>query len=114
MSKLYFNPRCSKSRQAKSILEEKCINFETKDYIRDLTRMDLNEICSILHVSAKALIRTKEKEYVTLKESGNLPQNEDAWKDLIIQIPSLLERPIFIYNGRGIVARPSEKVIEIL
>ena len=60
--KLYHNPRCSKSRQAKTLLEENNIAFETILYLNTpLTEKELEYILNNLSVKPIFLVRTKEK-----------------------------------------------------
>lgn len=111
---LIHNPSCSKSRGAKEILEEKNIQFETLEYLKGGLPDDiLQELPKILNVDYPAMIRTGESIYRELQlGQKNISSNE--WMEILRKHPVLLERPIFIHQGKGVIARPPEKVLEIL
>lgn len=111
---LIHNPRCSKSREAKDILTEKGIEFEIIDYLKDgLKEKLILKLPELTGLSYPDLVRTKEDIYKELKLKEK-KLSKDEWVDLLQQHPILLERPIFIHNFKAIVARPPEKVLEIL
>jgi arsenate reductase len=113
MITIWHNPKCSKSREALSILEQKGVKSEVFKYLD--TPPSRDEIVSVLQklgISARALMRTKEDLY---KELG-LAQVSDEAKliDALAEYPKLIERPIVIEGNRAVIGRPVEKVIEFL
>jgi arsenate reductase len=111
---LIHNPRCGKSRGAKEILEGKGIEFETVEYLKDgLTEEILLQLPKLLKLNYPDMIRSKEEIYQTLKLADKILSTSD-WITILKQHPILLERPIFVHHGRGVIARPSEKVLEVL
>lgn len=111
---LIHNPRCSKSRGAKDILEERGIQFDTVDYLKDgLKEKLLSHLPKLLNLSYEEMIRTKEDVYKELKLSGKTLSDKE-WVAVLMKHPVLIERPIFIHGDKAIIARPSELVIEIL
>lgn len=111
---LIHNPRCGKSRGAKEILEGKGIEFETVEYLKDgLTDDILLQLPKLLKLDYPDMIRTKEEIYQTLKLADKT-LNPSDWITVLKQYPILLERPIFVHHGRAVIARPSEKVLEVL
>lgn len=111
---VYHNPRCGKSRTALSILEEKGIPFEVKEYLKEtLTSKELKGLSKMLGLKLHEMMRTKEEIYSDLK-LANKKLTEDEWAKIIIDNPILLERPIVIWKDKAIIARPSEKVLDIL
>lgn len=113
-SLLIHNPSCSKCRGAKEILEEKGIAFETLEYLTTpLSDEILKSLPVLLKLDYPDMIRTGEKDYAALDLKNKiLPQQE--WINLLKTHPILLERPIFIHHNKAIIARPAEKVLEIL
>jgi len=111
---LIHNPRCSKSRGAKEILEERGIHFDTIDYLRDgLKEKLLSHLPNLLNLSYEEMIRTKEDIYKDLKLSEKSLSDKE-WIAVLMEHPVLIERPIFIHGDKAIIARPSELVLEIL
>ena len=110
---IYFNPNCSKCRQTKLLLDEKNINVDFFEYLSTTPiKEDLNYIIS-LGISAKELIRTGENEWSQTELDIETASDVDLI-NAIIQQPILLQRPIVIANGKAVIARPPEKVLEIL
>lgn len=111
---LIHNPHCSKSRGAKEILEERGIEFNTVDYLRDgLKEKLLLHLPKLLNLSYEKMIRSKEDIYKDLN-LGEKSLSDKEWVDVLMKHPVLLERPIFIKGDKAIIARPSELVLEII
>jgi len=111
---IYHNPRCSKSRQALTLLQEKGIEPEIVKYLD--TPPDpatLSRILDQLGMEPRDLMRKKEKEY---KENGldNPTLSRDQLIDAMVAHPRLIERPIVIKDGKAALGRPPEKVLDIL
>jgi len=111
---IYHNPRCSKSRQALTLLQEKGIEPEIVKYLD--TPPDpatLSRILDQLGMEPRDLMRKKEKEY---KENGldNPALSRDQLIDAMVAHPRLIERPIVIKDGKAALGRPPEKVLDIL
>ena len=113
-SLLYHNPKCSKSRQALDIISKNNLKFTIVLYLQNkLTKSMLHEILNLSGLEARDLIRTNEPEY---KENNLNDANltQDALLDLILKYPNLLQRPIFIHNGKAIIARPPGDVLKLI
>jgi arsenate reductase len=111
---LYFNPRCSKSRRALAILREQGIEPHIVDYLRDPPSKDeLDRLLDLLGMDPRELMRRDEPEYAeaNLDDPG---LTRDTLVIAMAQRPSLLQRPIVVANGRAVVARPPERVLEVL
>jgi len=113
MIKIYHNPRCSKSREGVKYLEEKGLDFQIIEYLKeDLSTTDLMEIIQKLGIQPIDLVRTKEaiwKENFKGKELTN-----DQIVEAMVLNPRLIERPIVIKNNKAVIARPLENIEEIL
>jgi arsenate reductase len=110
---LYHNPRCSKSRQAKDLLESKGIEFETILYLQNNpSREDLENILKKLNLSASQLIRKKEK--VFLENNPEKDLSEKTALELLVKFPILIERPIVVNKNKAAIGRPIENILEIL
>lgn len=111
---LIHNPRCSKSREAKDILDNEGIDFEIIDYLKDgLKEKLLEHLPELLGMTYKEMIRSKEDIYNQLKLDHH-EMTENDWIQLLKKHPILLERPIFIHNEKAVIARPAERLKSLL
>ena len=112
--KIYHNPRCSKSRQTLEILNRKNLDIDIVEYLK--SPLDINEISNLLKklgYTARDLLRKGEDVY----KNENLADEsltEDFLIDMMSKNPILIERPIVVSNGKAVIGRPPEKVLEIL
>lgn len=113
-TRLYHNPRCSKSRGALELLHERGIRPVVIAYLETPpSAADLRELLSMLNLPARALLRTGEDEYVALGlDDESLP--EGRLIEAMSAHPRLIERPIFVHGGRAVIGRPPEQVLELL
>ena len=112
--KIYHNPRWGKSRNSVRILEEKKIEYEVVEYLKNpLTKDELKKIINILKLRPKDITRTSESDFIENNLSEIL-NNDDKMLNAIIQYPKILERPIIINNDKGVIGRPPEKILEII
>lgn len=111
---IYHNPRCSKSRQTLELLQARGIEPRIVEYLK--TPPDtktLREILDLLQLEPQALIRTREPVYQALE----LPPDDagpEAWIELMVRHPILIERPIVIVGKRAAIGRPPENILSIL
>lgn len=110
---IWHNPKCSKSRNAMTLLEEKGINADVVKYLESTpTKEQLTEVLKKLKMSAKELLRTGEDVYKEL----NLKDESDEEKliNIMVENPILIERPIIIKGDIAVIARPIENLKELL
>ena len=113
MTKIYHNPRCSKSRQALAILEEKGEYIEIIKYLENTpTEKELSEIIDLLGIEPIALVRTNENIWKENYKGKSLKNDELI--HIMVQNPKLIERPIVIKNSKAAIGRPPENVLTIL
>ena len=113
MIKIYHNNRCSKSRQALEIVNTFADEVEIIDYMKDqIGKNDLLQVLDELNMNPQDLLRKNEADYKNHVKGKSL--NNDQIIDLMLEYPRLIERPIVIFEGRAIVARPPEKVNDFL
>lgn len=111
--RIYHNPRCSKSRQALALIEEQGEAPEIIDYIKTpLDNASITELLTMLDMGARDLMRKQEDTYKELK-LDNPELSEAQLVQALADYPRLIERPIVVRNGRAVVARPPEKVLEL-
>ena len=110
---VYHNPRCSKSRCAFELLAEKKQAFAVVEYLKNTpTKTELQAIIKKLGIAPEALIRKGEDEY-KLHFKGKTLSN-DEWIAAMIQFPKLIERPIVVVGDKAVIARPTERILELL
>ncbi|HCH51301.1 MAG TPA: arsenate reductase (glutaredoxin) [Proteus sp.] len=107
---IYHNPRCSKSRETLHLLEEMQITPEVIHYLDNTPSVkELKTLLKALGFNdARALMRTKEEIYKTLKLA------DESSQDVLIQAmhdnPKLIERPIVVVGDNARLGRPPEQV----
>jgi len=111
---LYHNPRCSKSRSALQLLEERGLTPHIVRYLETpLDAEQLRELLSQLDISARQLLRSGEDEHKAL----GLHDTQLSEAQLIaamVSHPKLIERPILVVGDKAVIGRPPEKILEIL
>ncbi len=111
---LLHNPRCSKSRQAKQLLDDRGVKYQIIEYLKTpLSEEELRELATKLGVPPAQMLRKKEQAY---KEMG-LDQEGVTGKDIFRAIadePVLLERPILVKGQRAVIGRPTENLETLL
>lgn len=113
MTKIYHNPRCTKSRQALALLEEKNEEIEIVEYLKtNPDKAELTSLIDMLGIAPLDLIRKGEDIFKENYKGKDL--NDSEWIDAMVANPKLIERPIVVKNGKAVIGRPTEKVIEIL
>jgi arsenate reductase len=105
---IYHNPRCSKSRKALELLQNKDINLNIIPYLdQGLSVDEVLKLADCLSLNVIEFMRVKEEEFKSLSLDTN--SNIDCAKALEA-CPKLLERPIVIVGEKAIVARPPENL----
>ena len=114
MPTLYHNPRCSKSREALALLRANGCEPDIVLYMdTPATAKQLKELLANLGITARQLMRKTEDAYKELNLADE-KLSEPALIKAMVTNPKLIERPIFINNGKAIVGRPPENVLAIL
>lgn len=111
---IYHNPRCSKSREALSILNDHRAAPQVVNYLETPpTVEELRRLLQMLGLAARGLIRTGEAEYKDLGLDDPALDEETLIKAMV-EHPRLIQRPIVVHGNRAILGRPPEKVLELL
>lgn len=111
---IYHNPRCSKSRQTLSLLQEKGLSPNIVEYLQSPpSAQDLDKILKALDLEPLQVIRTKEERFKELGLQGQELSRHD-WINHLVKNPILLERPIVVNGNKAAVGRPPENVLKIL
>jgi arsenate reductase len=110
---LLHNPRCSKSRAAQALLEERGVAFRVRLYLEaPLSRAELEELRRALGRPAREWVRRGEAAFAAAGLGD--ASGDDAVLDAVAAHPELLERPILVCGARAAVGRPPERVLALL
>lgn len=111
---LYHNPACSKSRAAFEWLQAHGVAFEVVDYLQSpLSAAQIAELLTALGATAREAMRREDALYGELGlYSPRL--DEQALISAMARYPALLQRPILRHRDRAVIARPLERMLEIL
>lgn len=113
MITIYHNPRCGKSRECLAFLETSNRKFEIVKYLENpLNYNELTEIINKLNCQPIELIRTKESIWIANFKGKTLSDKEII--QAIVDYPILMERPLAVYLEKAVIARPLERIYEIL
>ena len=110
---IYHNPRCSKSRNTLTLLEENGINPTVVLYLE--SPPDAKELKALLRklgLTASQLVRRGEEAYKTC--SLNKDSDDEEILVAMAKYPKLIERPIVVKGGRAVLGRPPENVLELI
>ena len=110
---VFFNPGCSKCRGARALLEEQGVEAEYYRYLDERPdRAELERVLGLLGTDdPREMMRTGEAIY---RELGLADADRDRLLDAMAEHPILIERPIVITGGRAVIARPPEKLLDLL
>ena len=111
---IYQKPTCTTCRQVHAMLKDSGVDFNAVDYYVDpIPKPRLLELLKKMQIAPRQLLRTKETIYKTLK-LGDRDLSDDEIVDLMVKHPDLIQRPIVENGARPILARPAERLKEIL
>jgi arsenate reductase (glutaredoxin) len=110
---VWFNAACSKCRTTQGILQERGIDADYVKYLEQTpSKAELQRVLAMLDTDdPKAIARTGEKVWSELALDG---ASADEILDAMVEHPILIERPIVIRGDRAVVARPAERVLDLL
>lgn len=113
MTKIYHNPRCSKSRQGLEILTKSGKPFEVVKYLdNNLSVEALKEIVALLNINPIDLVRKNEAIWKSDFKGKTLTDSETI--EAMVNHPKLIERPIVISGNKAVIGRPPERILEII
>ena len=108
-----YNPRCSKCRQARDLLAERGVDADLVHYLDDTpSRDEIVRIAEVLGIEdPREMMRTGEAVY---RELGLKTADRDTLFDAMAAHPILIERPIVIVGDRAVIARPPERLLDLV
>lgn len=107
---IYHNPRCSKSRRALEILQNHNIHPTIIEYLKNpLTAEEIMHLRSYFELND--FVRFDEPIFKALNLTLN---NETEVLSAMVKEPILMQRPIITCDEKAIIARPPEKVLDLI
>lgn len=113
MITIYHNPRCNKSREGLCEIENLNQSFKIRKYLDEpFTELELKDVIKKLNIKPIELVRTKESIWIENYKGKELSDAQII--KAMLENPKLIERPIIVNGDKAIIARPKEKINEIL
>ena len=110
--KILHNSRCSKSREALQYLEDHKVDFELVNIIQNpLTKEDIVAVLQKLNMKAEELVRKSDALFKEKYADRDL--DEDGWIGVLVDNPTLIQRPVVIKDDKAVIGRPLENVIHL-
>jgi arsenate reductase len=111
---VYHNPSCSKSRGALDILGERGVATDVVEYLKaPPDRAALERIVDAVPDPPAELVR-KDQRFTELGLDAADYTDREAVIALLLEHPELMQRPVVFRGERAVIARPSDKVLELL
>lgn len=107
---IYHNPKCSTSRQVLDMLNEAGADVTIIEYLKNPpSKAELQRLYALAGLTPQQGLRMREDAAAALADSP-----DDAVLEAMAAHPTLIERPL-VETEKGVrLARPKEKVYEIL
>jgi len=113
MTKIYHNPRCSKSRQTLELLKDNNEVPEIVLYLDDpLSKKELSALIKKLGITPIELVRKSEAIWKEQFRSKEMTDSQIV--DAMVKYPKLMERPIVVKGEKAALGRPPETILNIL
>jgi arsenate reductase len=110
---ILHNSRCSKSREALQYLEDQKIDFDLINIIQNpLSKEEVRSVLQKLGMKAEDLVRKSDALFKEKYAGQEL--DEDGWINVLVNNPTLIQRPIVIKDNKAVIGRPLENVVNFL
>jgi len=111
--RIYYNPSCSKCRTTLALIAERGYQAEVIEYLKTPpNKEELRGLLEKLGMQPAEIVRKGES--VFKEQYAHRALGSEEWLDALVAHPVLIERPIVVHGNKAVVARPPEKVLEIL
>ena len=110
---VYEKPTCTTCRKLFALLTERGIDAERIDYhVTGLTEDEIRDLLAKAGAAPRDVLRAREPAYAEHVAGRNL--TDDELIALMAEHPELVQRPIVVRGDRAVLARPVERVLELL
>jgi arsenate reductase (glutaredoxin) len=111
---IFHNPKCSKSRRAMEILATRGVDAEVVQYLKTPPdRATVERIVDAIDDDPGALVR-RDARFKELGLGSADCETREQVIDLLVDHPALMERPVVLVGNRGVIARPPEKLLDLI
>lgn len=111
---LYIKPTCTTCRQALARLDACDVEYETVDLFEtELTVELLRKLCTKLGVRPREMLRSKDPAFAE-HDLGSGKHADDQILALMVKHPGLIQRPIVVQGPKAVLARPVEKLDDLI
>jgi arsenate reductase (glutaredoxin) len=111
---IYHNPACGTSRNTLAMIRQSGEEPEVIEYLKNPpSRERLVELIAAMGITPRQLLREKGTPYAELG-LGYPKWTDDELIDFMLVHPILINRPIVVTPLGAVLARPSERVLNIL
>lgn len=111
---VYEKPTCTTCRKLAALLEERGVDFDSVEYqVLGLTAEQVREIATKTGERPAALLRRRESAYAELGVA-DFEEDDERVIGAMVDHPELLQRPVVVSGDRAVLARPPERVLELL
>jgi arsenate reductase len=96
------------------LLDERNVEFDVIEYLdQPLDRAMLIRILDLVNLPPREMVR-RDANFAELVTDPAALDDPAAVVDLLLAYPVLMQRPIGILGDQAIVARPAERILELL
>jgi arsenate reductase (glutaredoxin) len=111
---VYEKRTCTTCRNLAALLEERGIDFDRVDFhVEPLGENEIRELVAKTGRPAQELFRAREPVYAELG-LGEREVGDDEAIALMAEHTELMQRPVVVRGDRAVLARPVERVNELL
>jgi arsenate reductase (glutaredoxin) len=109
---IYYNSRCSKCREALTLLESAGCEVEIRNYLQDVPDLaELQKLLGLLGCKAEDLLRKDEEVFRSYREKK---LTELQLLKLMVKHPVLIQRPVVISGKSAVIGRPPSLVLDLV
>ncbi|CAN5492536.1 arsenate reductase (glutaredoxin) [soil metagenome] len=111
---IWHNPRCGKSRQTLTLLQEKGVTPTIREYLKQPpSKAEVEALLDMVGGAPGDLMRDGEAEFKALGKTKAEMSRADIAKAIVAH-PILLQRPIVVAGRKAAIGRPPEAVLPLL
>ena len=111
---VYEKPTCSVCRKLAALLTERGVDFDRVDFhIAPLGAREIRDLLRKAGLRPRDVLRSREPVYAQLALAER-ELSDDELVTLMVEHPQLLQRPIVVRGDRAVLARPVERVLDLL